>query len=237
MTFIWITYIACVMSYFLLWRPETLQAPASRDVRISAVKTGARCYCRPLSSNPLLQFPQPRLHLSLPCLGSLRFNIRNTSSGRPPKTIQHAGYMSCVYLRDSNPAGTGVLWGSRSPSWGPTATEIARPCRRRPCREPGRRWRTEAAGRLLAAPGLQLGGAAGGWSFGAVLLPVQKPRWRQPGGGAPRWSPPLTDMTRGWIRVRAGLNTAQSGRCHENTSRICKKLCCVQRYFDFMTHF
>lgn len=128
-------------SFLFWWRPKTLQAPVSRDGSVSAVKTRARCYCRPLLSNPLLQFPQWKLHLSVrltaPCLGLLQFIIYAQARYAPKKNdsaCRLLRYMSCVYLGDLNPAGTGGRWGSRSRSWGPTATEIARPCRRRPCR-------------------------------------------------------------------------------------------------------
>lgn len=50
----------------LWWRLTAPQAPVSRDVSISAVRR-AWCCCRPLFSNPLLQFSQGKLHLFLIC--------------------------------------------------------------------------------------------------------------------------------------------------------------------------
>lgn len=84
-----------------------------------------------------------------------------------------AVYMTgVVYLGDSNPAGTGVRWASRSRSWGSTAAGIARPCRRRPWRSALRDgvWRGETRTLLAAPPSLR---AALG-AFGAELLPVQQ---------------------------------------------------------------
>lgn len=79
-----------IFFFFLFWwRPKTLQAPVSRDGSVSAVKTRARCYCRPLLSNPLLQFPQWKLHLSVrlaaPCLGLLQFRIYAQARYAPKK--------------------------------------------------------------------------------------------------------------------------------------------------------
>lgn len=52
------------MGLFFHEDPKHNRPSRSRDVSISAV-IPARCYCRPLSSNPLLQFPESELHLSL----------------------------------------------------------------------------------------------------------------------------------------------------------------------------
>ena len=185
----------------------------------SAVKTRAGCYCKApfLVSNPLLQFSQWRLHLSLtalalPCIAPLQFLFthkhdtpRNDSACREAgrEAGGRAAVMSCVYLGDLNPAGTGERWGSHSPSWGPTAAEIARPCRRRPCRQPWettrrrsrRRWRRRRrrrGGSWLHRVFTQHGGAAGGLLVvGAESLRSSSPGdGSLEGGGAPRWSPP-----------------------------------------------
>lgn len=217
---------------FLCWRLRAVQAPVSRDVSISAVRRGW-CYCRPLFSNPLLQFSQGKLHLfsqlptdsppmplpSLPllcftllCFASLQFYLRTcTNSIRPWKKTHRdcaCRQPGSVYLGDLNPAGTGEQWGSHSPSWGPTAAEIARPCRRRPWRYKPRetqRDRVTTAAAAAEAPGwlhrvfTQHRGATSGWllmpSYSGPAAPVTAgwrgrssselpaPHWQGPGHG------------------------------------------------------
>lgn len=146
----------------------------SRDVSISAVNMGW-CHCRPLFSNPLLQFSQWKLHLSLSdsfptdalawhcfVLPLLIYALAQTRYAQIWFSMRAAGLcVSCVYLGDLNPAGTVEQWGSHSRA---TAAEIARPCRRKPCRQPWEitGWCGEEApgcGRVFA----QHGGAASGW--------------------------------------------------------------------------
>lgn len=111
-----------------------------------------------------------------------------------------------VYLGDLNPAGTGELLGSHSRSWGPTAAEIARPCRRRPCR-----WPWEMTGWLLAAPSFpsarrssqRLVVGADSLRSSSSSSPADGSLER---GGAPRWSTPLSDMAPGMGRVYAGAH-------------------------------
>lgn len=83
------------------YHPKNLYRPSvSRDVSIffSAVKTRAGCYCKApfLVSNPLLQFSQWRLHLSLtalalPCLALPRCSFYLRTNTIRPEMIQHAG--------------------------------------------------------------------------------------------------------------------------------------------------
>lgn len=105
--------------------------------------------------------------------------------------------------------------------------------------------------RLLAAPSLQSARRSSRrWFAGAVLLPVQQPRWRQPGrGGAARWSPPLTDMTRSELWTHVELNTAHTvlefvrKTCQEIdfnclVSRICLIKCNMYRsYINVLLRF
>lgn len=125
----------------LWWRLTAPQAPVSRDVSISAVRR-AWCCCRPLFSNPLLQFSQGKLHLfpscrliprpmPLPCLpcsallclaAALFTHLHELDTPLKKKKTGSAcrqpgsSNMQCVYLGDLNPAGTGEQWGSHSPS-------------------------------------------------------------------------------------------------------------------------
>jgi len=76
----------------------------------------AGCYCRPLFSNPLLQFSQCKLHLFLSCgliaLASARtaavlFTHKpDTPTNDSACRRRRLSFMSCVYLGDLNPAGT-----------------------------------------------------------------------------------------------------------------------------------
>lgn len=111
---------------------------------------------------------------------------------------QSAPCVQCVYLGDSNPADTGVRWGSRSQSWGPTAAGIARPCRPKPCRyergEGGWWW----GGGSWLAPSLdearRSSPAAGGRCRIAPGAAPAAPRWAAwRGGGATRSAPPPSD--------------------------------------------
>lgn len=171
----------------------------SRDGSVSAVKTRARCYCRPLLSNPLLQFPQRKLHLSLrftaPCLGLLQFLIYAQAWYAPPhpkkKMIQHAGssvlHVVCLPrgLESCRYGGTvGVAFSELGPDSNGDRSSMPSEAMSFTVRE--------AAGRLLAAPSLHSARRSSRrLVVGAVLLPVQQLRWRQAGGGgAPRWSPP-----------------------------------------------
>lgn len=63
--------------------------------------------------------------------------------------------VSCVYLEDSNPADTGVQWGSHSQSWGPTTAAIARPRRQKPCRSEAREVTSRGGGGSWLAPSLR----------------------------------------------------------------------------------
>lgn len=140
--------------------PKHSRPSLSRDVSISAV-IPARCYCRPLSSNPLLQFPESQLHLSLRfpalALGMLRHWFTQMDEFTPTKSfkVQYPDVsVSRVYLGDSNPADTGVQWGSHSQSWGPTTAEIARPCRQKPCRSEAGEVTSRGGGGSWPAPSL-----------------------------------------------------------------------------------
>ncbi len=129
--------------FFFWWRPKTLQAPVSRDGSISAVKTELAVIVGPSSlthcsssHSASSTFLPAADGLPLPCLALPRcsFIYAQTRYAQKWFSMQAAGRSARVYLGDLNPAGTGERWGSHSRSWGPTAEEIARPCRRRPCR-------------------------------------------------------------------------------------------------------
>lgn len=92
--------------------------------------------------------------------------------------------VSCVYLGDSNPADTGVQWGSHSQSWGPTTAEIARPCRQKPCRSEAREVTSRGGGGSWLAPSLlearRSSPAAGGrcsWSSTSSALSAAWKGW------------------------------------------------------------
>lgn len=108
--------------------------------------------------------------------------------------------VSCVYLGDSNPADTGVQWGSHSRSWAPTTAEIARPRRQKPCRSEAR----EVTGR----------GGGGSWLAPSLL---EARRSSPAAGGRCSWSSTSSALSAAWrgrcfatdsapfLRIRGGL--------------------------------
>lgn len=109
--------------------------------------------------------------------------------------------VSRVYLGDSNPADTGVQWGSHSQSWGPTTAEIARPCRQKPCRSEAGEVTSRGGGE---APGRhrvfwKLGGAARRLVVGAPG-PAPVAPCGQPGEGGAFAANPAP-----FLRTRGGL--------------------------------
>lgn len=151
-----------------------------RDVSISAVKTSARCYCRPLSSNPLFHFPQWKLHLSPPRLSALALaccSFMFTHKHNPPQSDsvcrQHVvrlprGLESCRY------GGTvGVTFSELGPDSNGDRSSMPSEAMSLTVTDDGQRRRE----RLLAAPSLQSARRSSRrWFAGAVLLPVQQPR-------------------------------------------------------------
>lgn len=210
-------HIATLM-LFLMLKTHNITGPSeSWCKQISAVKTRARCYCRPLLSNLLLQFPQRRLHLSLRLtvlvLANCSFIFTHQLDTPQKAMIQHAAFpVECLPrgLESCRYGGTvrvafSVLGpdsnGERSsmPSEAMSSTVWG--------------WRAEAAGRLLAAPSLQ---SARRSSRRLVVWCRVSPgpaapvtvAWRRRGSAVV--PAPLTDIIRGGLWMRAELNAAHS---------------------------
>lgn len=202
----------------------------SRDGSVSAVKTRARCYCRPLLSNPLLQFPQWKLHLSVrltaPCLGLLQFIIYAQARYAPKKMIQHAG--SCVTCRVFT-SGTWILQ-VRGDGGGRVLGAGARQQRRSLVHAVGghvvnrERGGGEAPGCTESSLSSEEQPAAGCWCRVAPgpAAPVTEARRRRSSAVVP--APSLT-----WpgavLWIRAELNTAHIGN---TVMEFCMKKTCLE---------
>lgn len=169
----------------------------------------------PLLYNPLLQFSQCKLHLSVscrlisqrcPCLALLQLYLRtHTNSIRPENdsACKRRGAACGVFT-----SGTWILQ-VRGSCWGHILGVGARQQRRSLVHAVGghvvdrEKWR---GGSWLHRVFPQHGGAASGW----LLVPTRSGPAAADGslerGGAPRWSTPLSDMAPGMGRVHAGAH-------------------------------
>lgn len=126
----------------------------------------------------------------------------------------------------------GGRWGSHSRSWGSTAAESARPCRRRPCRLPRTRQKDGTGSSLSTEEQQQQQPAAG--RRGRVRSSSAGDGSLE-GGGAPRRSPPPFRAASGpgWARGarRSCGHLTKAFHCFGDTS-LCRLFIYAFVYFS-----